>query len=187
MDGTLNPLMGIHKLHTESNYARRLLNMWGMSTIRQSDFAILTAIGFILLQNCAYLCLHGLWRENIRAGNGSQLPKKAHIEERVIGDDLVIDAMYPEYGRLHLTGDEIVLPQIFGRDRIVYAQLPRNDIWPVRGSYNLTGIIARRGHYGRKDRTDIDPFTVGRDNERFSIERRPTAPVCRQPGLYRLR
>src|SRR5215472_12041153 len=133
--------MSVYKFHTESSHFLLLLNVWGMSTIRQCDFAILAAIGLIQFQECTYLRLHGLWWENVGTGpsrDGSQLSKKAHVEERSIGDDLVIDAMYPENGWLDQAGDEIVLAQISGGERIVHAQITRSNIRPAWGGHNIT-------------------------------------------------
>src|SRR5437763_11674630 len=98
--------------------------MWRVPTIWQCNFTIHAAVCLIPVQDCAYLCLHRLWWVNIRArpvGNSSQLPKKSQVEERGIRDNLIVLAMYPEYWWLHLTGDKIVLPQIFRRERVVHS------------------------------------------------------------------
>src|SRR5579884_1332788 len=145
-----------------------LLNVRGMPAILEDHFAVGAAVCLILVENRAYLLDHWLWWEDIGAGptgDEAELPKKAHVEKRAIGDDLVVCATHPEDGRLLAQVRKRRLVGVAGGQRVVDALRSRRDIRPVLGGGRVTGIVARP-HARRENRGHVDLFAVGRDLER---------------------
>src|SRR5579884_3380654 len=135
-----------------------LLDVRRMPAILENHFAVGAAVCLLPVEYRAYLLDHRLRREDVGAGparDEAKLPKKAHVEEGAIGDDLVVCPAHPEDGRFLAQVHERRLVGITGCQRVVDALLSWRDIWPVLGCGRVTGIVARpyaRRENGGQDR-----------------------------------